>query len=385
MTHRQGSAVTTPRQGTGFFRPSEGMVVAGYRLVRRIGSGGTGTVWEAAGPRNARERVAIKFLSPDVLRENPDLAKRMARESKACRRIASDRVVEVKHFACHQGVPFLIMELVEGETVYARIRRRRMELHEAKLLVSQTCEALGAAHAAGVIHRDIKAGNLILGPRGVKLLDLGFAKLSGAARRRAGAAPSRRSREPTRPPRMGGDPPARRPADDRSGDITALQFAGEHGVGRAPERQAGYRGTGPRRRGASHSTARRSREPTRPPRMGGDPPARRPADDRSGDRSASQFAGEHGVGRAPERQAGFRGTGARRRGASCRRSREPTRPPRMGGDPPARSPADDRSGDRSASQFAGEHGVGRAPERQAGFRGTGARRRSASPRRPSPR
>lgn len=156
------------------------MEVAGHRLVRRLGSGGTGTVWEAAriggGPS-----VAIKFIAPAVLEAQPELAARMQREWEACRRICSTRVVEVLGHGCHGDTPFLIMELVRGETLFAAVQRGPLALDQVHQIVVQVCEALNAAHAAGVVHRDIKPGNIMLTPDGVKILDFGFAKLNEAA------------------------------------------------------------------------------------------------------------------------------------------------------------------------------------------------------------
>lgn len=175
-TERRGR--TTVARGS--ITPTAGITVAGHRLVRRLGSGGTGTVWEAE-PVGGGASVAIKFIAPEVLDAQPELADRMQREWEACRRICSPRVVEVLDHGRHGDTPYLVMELVDGETLFSAVERGPLALDQVHQIVVQICEALSAAHRAGVVHRDIKPGNIMLTPNGVKILDFGFAKLNEAA------------------------------------------------------------------------------------------------------------------------------------------------------------------------------------------------------------
>jgi serine/threonine-protein kinase len=159
---------------------TEGQIVGGHRLHRRIGNGGTGAVWEAHDLWG--NRVAIKIVAPEVLEVQPEIAERVAREWEACSRIDSDRVVKVLGHGVHQDLPYLVMELVEGETLFERVKRcGPLDIGQVNEIVGQVAEALAAAHEAGVVHRDIKPGNIMLTEGGVKILDFGFAKLSQGA------------------------------------------------------------------------------------------------------------------------------------------------------------------------------------------------------------
>lgn len=177
-THQESGPHPIPRPHI-----QAGDLVDGYQLIRPIGRGGTGTVWAGRRLVDGR-RVAIKLLSGDVLDRYPELADRLIREWEACSRIEHERVVRVHDYGTHLGLPYLVMDHVEGETLFDRVRRDGpLSLEQTATIVAQAAEALGAAHRAGVIHRDVKAGNIMLGDHGVMLLDFGFAKLDAESRR----------------------------------------------------------------------------------------------------------------------------------------------------------------------------------------------------------
>jgi len=163
-------------------QPQAGDLFDGYQLIRPIGRGGTGTVWAARRLADGLQ-LAIKMLAPGMLERYPELATRLVREWEACSRIESERVVRVYGHGIYLGLPYLVMEHVQGETLYDRVRRCPLGLEETVGLVAQIAEALTAAHQAGVIHRDVKAGNVMLCAGGLKVLDFGFAKLEAERQR----------------------------------------------------------------------------------------------------------------------------------------------------------------------------------------------------------
>ena len=164
-----------------FLRP--GALVAGrYLLEQHLGEGGMGTVWEAT-HTVTRRSVAMKFLK-DALKHKADLRQRFLREASAASALRHPNVVEVLDvFDVAEGVPVLVMELLRGETLGAKLQRdERLSVEETAAIVLPLVSAVGAAHAAGVVHRDLKPDNVFLAesPTGfhVKVLDFGIAKLS---------------------------------------------------------------------------------------------------------------------------------------------------------------------------------------------------------------
>jgi serine/threonine protein kinase len=151
-----------------------------YRVVRRLGQGGMGAVYEAEDARGAR--VAVKLLDRDWARD--DVAGgRFAREARAASDVASDHIVRVLEGGSEDGCPYLVMELLQGEDLGKRLRqRRRLELDESLHVVEGMLQGLVAAHAAGIVHRDLKPDNVILVERSgevdfVKIVDFGMSKL----------------------------------------------------------------------------------------------------------------------------------------------------------------------------------------------------------------
>ena len=181
---------------TGNAPVQQGDVLAGkYRVDRVLGAGGMGVV-VAATHMHLGQRVALKFLLPE-LAGRPDVLARFDREARAAVKIQSEHVARVLDTGVlENGAPYMVMEYLEGGDLAQLIRQRgRLDGQEAIEYVLQACEALAEAHVAGIVHRDLKPANLFLTRRAdgspcVKVLDF-------ASRRRpcsATARPARRSR-----------------------------------------------------------------------------------------------------------------------------------------------------------------------------------------------
>jgi serine/threonine-protein kinase len=161
-----------------------GQVIEGkYRIVRVLGVGGMGAVYEGENVRIHR-KVAIKVLHAQVA-SKADIVQRFEREAQAAGRIGSEHIVEVLDLGnLPSGERFMVMEYLDGEPLTNRIKARgRLTAHEAAPLLRQLLEGLAAAHAAGIIHRDLKPDNVYIVKKGgqdfVKILDFGVSKFSG--------------------------------------------------------------------------------------------------------------------------------------------------------------------------------------------------------------
>ncbi len=156
------------------------LVTPNVRLERALAKGGMGAIWVAHHTGLATE-VAVKFLSR-ALAENPQMRARFAREASAAARIRSPHVVQVfDHGVTAEGDPFIVMELLSGQELGARLEEaQRLAPAELIAILRQACKALSKAHQAGVVHRDIKPQNIYLcendGDFFVKVLDFGIAK-----------------------------------------------------------------------------------------------------------------------------------------------------------------------------------------------------------------
>jgi len=164
--------------------PQVGDVLAGkYRIERLLGSGGMGMVVEAT-HLVLEERVALKFLLPRVL-DSPEATARFLREARVAARLNSPHLARVRDVGeLDGGVPYIVMDLLVGESLDVLLEReQRLAPARACDVLLQACEALATAHAAGVVHRDLKPGNLFLtraedGGLLVKVLDFGISKIT---------------------------------------------------------------------------------------------------------------------------------------------------------------------------------------------------------------
>ncbi|MCA9667689.1 MAG: protein kinase, partial [Myxococcales bacterium] len=157
-----------------------------YCLDRLIKRGGMGAVFEASHSRLPEKKFAVKILYIDA-EDDPEIATRFRQEAEVTSRLRHENIVEVLDYdETDDGVPYLVMELLEGEELGARLRRvkRPFDLPTAQTIFEQAAAGLGAAHAAGIVHRDVKPSNLFIIPRGngelIKVLDFGVSKIVGA-------------------------------------------------------------------------------------------------------------------------------------------------------------------------------------------------------------
>jgi serine/threonine protein kinase len=152
-----------------------------YRVERPLGRGGMGTVWEASHLRLPK-RVAVKVLHAVP---GPDQVARFRQEAEIASRLGHPNIVDVLDFHTADGMPYMVMELLQGESLATRLERGPLDPESALAIVRQIAAALQAAHDAGVIHRDLKPANVFLVPRDdadeVKVLDFGISKVRGSS------------------------------------------------------------------------------------------------------------------------------------------------------------------------------------------------------------
>jgi serine/threonine-protein kinase len=155
-----------------------------YRLDRALAAGGMGSVWSAWNT-HLDVPVAIKFMAP-AFAGSPELVARFEREARAAAQIRSPHVVQIFEHGVDDGLPFIVMELLEGEDLGTRMRRvGRLSLEETTLVVQGVCRALRRAHGMGIVHRDLKPANVFLAEGDdedetiVKVLDFGVVKSLG--------------------------------------------------------------------------------------------------------------------------------------------------------------------------------------------------------------
>ena len=154
-----------------------GDVLAHYRVVSPLGSGGMGQVYLAEDTRLGR-KLALKILSPRALRD-PDRLRRFEREARTISSLNHPNILTIYDIGEAEGVQFIATEYIEGQTLRAVLERGRLDARRALDIARQVGQALAAAHAAGVIHRDVKPENVMVRADGyVKVLDFGLVKLT---------------------------------------------------------------------------------------------------------------------------------------------------------------------------------------------------------------
>jgi Tol biopolymer transport system component len=150
-----------------------------YEITAPIGAGGMGEVYRAKDTRLDRT-VAIKVL-PAHLSSNPDVRQRFEREARAISSLNHPNICTLHDIGNQNGIDYLVMEFIEGETLASRLRTGPLSPIEALNYSIQIANALDKAHRQGIVHRDLKPGNIILTKSGVKLLDFGLAKYTAPA------------------------------------------------------------------------------------------------------------------------------------------------------------------------------------------------------------
>jgi serine/threonine protein kinase/tetratricopeptide (TPR) repeat protein len=155
-----------------------GTTISHYRILEKLGEGGMGVVYRAEDTK-LRRPVALKFVSPRVLGSGEEQV-RFLREAQAAAALNHPSICTVHEIDEADGLTFIAMEYVEGQTLRARIDSGPLSMDESARLASRIAEGLAAAHSKGIIHRDIKPSNILLTPTGqVRITDFGLARLSG--------------------------------------------------------------------------------------------------------------------------------------------------------------------------------------------------------------
>src|SRR5215471_3779743 len=152
-----------------------GQQLGSYEITALLGKGGMGEVYRARDTKLKRD-VAIKIL-PDEFSRDADRVSRFQREAEVLASLNHPNIAAIYDLQAANGLRFLVLELVEGETLAERIQRGSIPVEEALDIAKSISEALEAAHEKGMVHRDLKPANVKITPEGkVKVLDFGLAK-----------------------------------------------------------------------------------------------------------------------------------------------------------------------------------------------------------------
>src|SRR6266436_2867220 len=153
---------------------SPGTKLGPYEIQSPLGAGGMGEVYRALDTRLDRA-IAIKIL-PDHLSQNPEAQQRFEREARAISSLNHPNICTLHDVGHQDGTDYLVMELLEGETLADRLAKGPLPVAQILKYATDICEGLERAHRSGVVHRDLKPGNIMLTKTGAKLMDFGLAK-----------------------------------------------------------------------------------------------------------------------------------------------------------------------------------------------------------------
>ena len=175
LEHAENAGSFIEKPATGGTQILVGRTLGSYRILEMIGRGGMGEVWKVRDTKLGRE-VAIKTLPEEFARDEERLA-RFEREAKLLASLNHPNIATIHGLEEDGGTRFLVLELVEGDTLSDRLKREGIPVEESLQLALQIAEALEAAHEKGVVHRDLKPLNIKVTSEGrVKVLDFGLAK-----------------------------------------------------------------------------------------------------------------------------------------------------------------------------------------------------------------